>query len=77
MREEKQMDNSLSWSQRLWLRVFSHVSVGYRTKQSWRAPIEHFAFRCPEHGIVMDYPHGFREELRCPKCLEERKRETE
>ena len=67
------MEEPLSWSQRLRLRLFGHVSVGYRMKEGWRAPIEHFAFRCPVHGIVVDYPHGVREVLRCPKCCEEAK----
>ena len=65
------MDNPLSWSQRLRLRLFGHVSVGYMMKQEWKAPIEHFAFRCPIHGLVENYPQGFEERLSCPRCLED------
>ena len=65
----------LSTFQKLRLRIFGHVKVGTRMKKGWRAPIMHYAFKCPKHGIVEDYPHGFRHELRCPKCTEERLRE--
>ena len=62
----------LSLTQKLRLKIFGHVSVGTRMKKGWRAPIEHFAFKCPVHGIVVDYKHGYRERLDCPKCLEEK-----
>ncbi len=60
----------LSTIQKLRLRIFGHVPVGTRRKEGWSAAIMHYAFKCPIHGIQVDYPHGFREELRCPKCLE-------
>ena len=62
----------LSVFQRLRLRLFGSVPVGYRIKQGWRAPIMHYAFRCPVHGVVVDYPHGYRDRLDCLRCLEEK-----
>ena len=62
----------LSVFQRLRLRLFGSVPVGYQRKPGWKAPIMHYAFRCPVHGVVVDYPHGFRERFSCPKCLEEK-----
>jgi len=61
----------LSPLQRLRLKLFGKVPVGYRQKQGWRAPIMHYAFRCPIHGVVVDYKHGFKNRLSCPLCLEE------
>lgn len=60
----------LSLTQKFRLRLFGHVSVGTRMKEGWKAPIMHYAFKCPVHGIVVSYPHGFEERLDCPKCLE-------
>ena len=62
----------LSWTQRLRLRLFGKVPVGYRRKSGWKAPIMHYAFKCPVHGVVVDYPHGFHERLTCLRCLEEK-----
>lgn len=61
---------TLSFTQKLRLKVFGHVSVGTRMKDGWKRPIEHFVFKCRYHGLQIDYPHGFREELRCPICEE-------
>jgi hypothetical protein len=61
----------LSFVQRVKLRLFGYVSVGYRVKPEWSAPIEHYAFYCKKHGLVVDYPHGFEERLECPKCRKE------
>jgi len=61
----------LSLPQRLRLRLRGKVPVGYRVKPGWTAPIMHYAFRCPVHGVVVDYPHGYRNRLSCPRCLEE------
>jgi hypothetical protein len=62
---------SLSFSQHLKLRLLGCVSVGYRVKPGWRAPIEHYAFYCKKHGLVVDYKHGFAGRLECPLCFEE------
>jgi len=40
-------------------------------KEGWKAPIPHYAFRCPIHGIVVNYAHGFNQRLECPECRKE------
>jgi len=59
----------LSPVQRLVLRLRGRVYVGRYTRPGWQGPLPFYAFRCPEHGIVVNYPQGFRRVLRCPKCL--------
>ena len=49
--------------QRVKLFLFGYVSVGYRFKPGWSAPIKHYAFRCRKHGLVVDYAHGFAQRL--------------
>ena len=58
----------LSLGQKIILRVLGRVSVGPRMKGGWRAPIKHYAAKCPEHGVFVDYPHGYHARLDCPKC---------
>ncbi len=59
---------SLSLLQRLRLRVLGRVPIGTRMKEGWKNPIMHYVFKCKLHGLQVDYPHGYREELRCPHC---------
>ena len=58
----------LSLVQKIILRVWGYVGVGSRMKDGWRDPIKHYAFKCLEHGIVVDYPHGYTKYLNCPQC---------
>lgn len=67
----------LSKFQKLRLRIIGHVPIGTRRKKDWTADIMHYAFKCSIHGIVVDYPHGFEERLRCPKCLDDYLRKKE
>jgi len=60
--------DSLSRWERLKIRLGGNVSIGFYIKTGWKAPIEFYAFWCPVHGIVADYPHGYNERLTCPKC---------
>jgi hypothetical protein len=64
----------LSFFQRVKLRLGGCVYVGDRMREGWRGPIPFYAFRCPRHGVVEDYEHGFSRYLCCPKCLEEEKK---
>ena len=54
---------------RLWLN--GYVYVGDRQRASWKGPLPFYAFKCPIHGVVEDYPHGYAQCLECPKCKEE------
>jgi len=55
------------WQKTL-IKLFGHVYVGHRTYPGWKGSMPFYAFKCPKHGIVEDYPRGFDEKLRCPKC---------
>jgi len=52
---------------RLWLT--GSVYIGDRRKEGWTGSLPFYAFRCPIHGLVENYRQGFRQELRCPKCM--------
>lgn len=61
----------LTKAQHLRLKLFGHAYVGHRTRPGWRGALPFYAFNCPEHGIVVDYAHGFKRRLACPICSEE------
>ena len=48
------------------------VYVEHRTMPGWEGSLPFYAFKCPDHGIVVDYPHGYDQRLDCPKCHRER-----
>jgi len=54
--------------QRLQLFLTSRAYVGHRKLPGWTRTLPFYAFRCPIHGIVEDYPHGYYSRLSCPKC---------
>ena len=58
--------------QKINLRLRGHAFVGYRTKPGWRGALPFYAFRCHVHGIVEDYPHGYKQLLACPFCKKTR-----
>ena len=59
--------------QRLRLKLRGCLFVGYRKMPGWRTPLPFYIFRCPTHGTVESYPHGYGGQLMCPKCLEAEK----
>ena len=67
----KRLSLELSLIQKLRLRLFGRVLVGWRSRRLWRAELPFYAFRCPIHGIVEDYPQGYDGRLDCPLCLGE------
>jgi hypothetical protein len=62
------MEVSLTHLQRLEIRLLGRAFVGYRERGGWRQPLPFYAFRCPVHGYVEDYPHGHAGRLECPMC---------
>jgi len=58
----------LTMFQKIILRLSGHVFIGYRSRSGWRKPLPFYAFKCDEHGLVEDYPHGYEKRLECPKC---------
>ncbi|MFW6109469.1 MAG: hypothetical protein ACOC6N_03375 [archaeon] len=63
--------------ERLKLQLNGYVYVEKRFKEGWKEPIPHYAFKCPKHGIIVDYPHGYNQRLECPKCREEENEEKQ
>ena len=57
---------------RLILSLAGQVYVEHRTMSGWNGSLPFYAFKCPDHGIVVDYPHGYDQRLDCPKCHRER-----
>jgi len=58
----------LSLYQKVIMRINGRVFIGCKTRGGWRAPISHYASKCPVHGVFIDYPHGYRNRLDCPGC---------
>jgi len=69
------MDPRIKLIERLKIQLKGYVYVGDRKEEGWTKELPYYAFRCPEHGIVYDYPHGYKQRLECPLCREERIRE--
>ena len=55
--------------QRLELLMNGRAYIGHRKRPGWKAALPFYVFRCPVHGLVEDYPHGYRERLDCPHCF--------
>ncbi len=64
--------SELSLIQRFRLRLLGHVYIGHRIRAGWKGSLPYFAFRCPVHGLVEDYPHGYTDRLDCPMCQREK-----
>ena len=45
--------------------------IGHRTRPGWRGALPFYRFFCVKHGPVENYPQGYAEILRCPKCDKE------
>ena len=59
----------LTLLQRIKLRLLGYVYIGhYKLSETWRDSLPFYAFKCPKHGIVVDYPHGYYDRLDCPYC---------
>ena len=54
--------------QRLELFLTGSAYVGHRTRPGWKGSLPFYVFRCPKHGLVEDYPHGYNGRLDCPMC---------
>lgn len=56
------------WS-RVKLRLFGRTYTRHRIRSGWRLPgLPFYAFKCPNHGIVENYPQSHRGHLYCPEC---------
>jgi len=61
----------LSIYQRLILHISGQVYVGHETRPGWSGSLPFYVFKCPIHGLIKDYHHGFDDRLDCPLCLKE------
>ena len=61
-------ERKLSPLKRLILFLIGQVCVGRWIRPGWSDPLSFYAFKCPVHGIVEDYPHGYVYRLDCPMC---------
>ena len=50
---------------------FDGTYIGHKIRPGWRGSLPFYRFFCPKHGVVENYPQGYAEVLRCPKCVEE------
>ena len=62
------LGTKLSIINKIQLKIFGIVSTKKRTKPGWKGELMYYAFICPIHGLVEDYPHGFEQRLKCPLC---------
>jgi hypothetical protein len=67
----RRLSRDLSSVQKLRFKLFGRVFVGLRNRRGRGASLPFYAFKCPVHGIVEDYPHGYHGRLDCPLCLGE------
>ena len=42
--------------------------LGFIRRADWSGELPYYRFRCPVHGLVEDYPHGYHSILVCPEC---------
>ncbi|MHB1907712.1 MAG: hypothetical protein ACYCQJ_02430 [Nitrososphaerales archaeon] len=62
--------SKLNLLQKLELLLFGRASLGKHSLPGWTGELEFYLFRCEKHGVVIDYPHGTDEELRCSLCTQ-------
>jgi hypothetical protein len=59
---------NLSIVQRTRLKLFGITPTTKKKLVGWQGELQFYAFKCPIHGIVEDYAHGYGQTLRCRKC---------
>ena len=63
-------DIKLPFWVRFYLAVRGYYPVLTVKTDNW-GPIEFHILKCPEHGLVVSYPHGYERRLECPLCMSE------
>ena len=64
----KSLSSKISSYQILKLRLSGSVYIGDFKLPGWSGELPFYAFKCDEHGFVVNYPEGHDEILRCPFC---------
>jgi hypothetical protein len=58
----------LTFTQKIRLELLGITPTEKKKLPGWKGELQFYAFKCPVHGIVEDYPHGYRQVLSCRKC---------
>ena len=70
--EETKVDRRFTLKEYVLLSLGKPVYLEHRIRSGWSRALPHYAFKCPVHGVVVDYPHGYGERLECPVCRKKR-----
>jgi len=54
--------------QKIVFRTTGRLYIGHKTREGWKGSLPHYIIKCPIHGRVVTYPHGYAGRLECPKC---------
>ncbi len=68
MLQENTPNLHLTFTQKIRLELLGITPTEKKKLPGWKGELQFYAFKCPIHGIVEDYPHGYRQVLRCRKC---------
>jgi len=60
--------SKLPTGKRIIYRLFGSVYLEHRQLEGWSGPLSFHLVKCPVHGPYEDYPHGYDQAFRCPKC---------
>jgi hypothetical protein len=64
---------NLSLRQRLKLKVFGHVFLRWIKPEDYVGSVAVYAVNCKQHGLYLDYPHGYNQHFQCDSCFAESK----
>ena len=59
----------LTWKRKLALLLDGRAHVENRGLPEFYNSTPLYLARCKDHGVYVDYPHGYGEVLRCPGCF--------
>lgn len=60
---------------KLSLRQKAFLALGFKVFIGWdeKRGLPLYAFKCNKHGVVISYPSGFNNSLKCRECIRELK----
>ena len=62
----------LSLWQKIKLKIFEDVFVGFEMRRGWTKPNKIYAAKCRTHGLYFGMRHGWNDSSpQCPSCMEE------
>ena len=54
------MDQRIKLLNRLKMQLSGYVYTGHKSRDGWKGELPHYQFECPVHGLVENYPSGYR-----------------